>query len=405
MPASGGPSGGAEAPRLRAGRRELALALASIGVTLLLVDAGLRLRYRLTHGGAPLSSYFRHDPLLGWAHRPGVRVRVGFPEAAAEVAINAAGFRDRERDPFPAPGERRILALGDSFVEGWAVPEREGVAPVLEELLRASGRRVEVVNAGVSGYSTDQELLLYRTQGRGLRPHLVLLFFCGNDVVYNAQADYWSGAKPYFAIAGDRLELQGVPVPNAPIRARADIGRDEGAASSLRALVRSALAVAAPRLHDQLAPLGPWPRLERRPPPDERRALERRPPAFVEEGWERTQRLLRLARDEVAADGARFAIVYVPDRVEVAERHRRIAWQAYGWTEATADASAVRHRLRAIADASALPLLDPTDALRAADRGLFGGPYFADGIHWNARGHRVVAESVASALAEQGLLP
>jgi len=404
MPASGGRSAGADPPR-GVGRRELALALVSLVLGLLVLDAGLRLRYRLTHGGEPLSSYFRHDPLLGWSHRPGARARVGFPEAAAEVAISTAGLRDRERGPLPPPGTLRILAVGDSFVEGWAVAEAQGVARVLEDRLLRAGRRVEVVNGGVSGYATDQELLFYRSRGRALHPELVLLFFCGNDVVYNARADYWRGAKPYFAAEADRLVLRGVPVPDVPIQAPADIGADEGAASTLRALVRSRLGGTAPALHDLLARFGAWPPLRRLAPPDERRVLERRPPAFVEEAWDRTARLLRLMRDDVAADGARFALVYVPDRLEIADRSWRIACQRYGWTAADADPGAVRRRLRDVAAASDLVLIDPTDALREADRGLLGGPYFPDGIHWNARGHRVAAETVAQTLIRRGLLP
>lgn len=404
MPASGAPSAAADRSR-GVGRGEVALALASIVVTLLLVDTALWIRYRLTHRGAPLSSYFRQDPLLGWSHRPGVRERVAFPEGAVHIAINAAGLRDRDRAEHPAPGTLRLLALGDSFVEGWAVPEPLGVARVLEDRLLQAGRRVEVVNAGVSGYASDQELLLYRTLGRSLHPGLVLLFFHGNDVVYNARDNYWRGRKPYFVVEAGALVLHGVPVPDVPIQAPADIGNDEGAASALRALVRSRLGEGAPGLHDLLARFGAWPPLRKRAPPDERRVLERQPPPFVEEAWERTARLLRLMRDEVVADGARFALVYVPDRVEVADRSWRIACQRYGWSDADADAGAVRRRLHAIAAEAGLTLIDPTEALRAADHGLFGGPYFASGIHWNAAGHRVAAEFAAASLGEQDLAP
>lgn len=404
MPASGGPSAAAERSR-GVGRGEVALALASVLVTLLLIDAGLRIRWRLTHRGAPLSAYFRHDPLLGWSHRPGVRERVAFPEGAVEVAINGVGLRDRERAERPPSGTRRILALGDSFVEGWAVPEPLGVARVLEDRLLRAGHRIEVVNGGVSGYASDQELLLYRFLGRSLHPDVVLLFFCGNDVIYNARDNYWRGAKPYFALEAGGLVLRGVPVPDLPIRPPVDIGNDEGAASALRAFVRSRLVGSAPGLHDLLADFGAWPPLRKHAPPDERRVLERRPPPFVEEGWDRTARLLRLMRDEVVADGARFALVYVPDRVEVADRNWRIACQRYGWSDADADPGAVRRRLGALAAEAELILIDPTDALRAADHGPLGGPYFASGIHWNAAGHRVVAEFVAASLPGRGLLP
>ncbi len=404
MPASGGPSAIAERSR-RVGRAELALAFVSVLVALLVVDVALRIRYHLNHRGAPLSAYFRHDALLGWSHRPGVRERVGFPEGDADIAINAAGLRDRDRTERPAPGTLRVLALGDSFVEGWAIPEPLGVARVLEEQLLRAGRRAEVVNGGVAGYASDQELLLYRTLGRSLHPGLVLLFFFGNDVVHNARDNYWRGRKPYFVAEAGALVLRGVPVPRVAIRAPPDIGNDEGAASDLRAFARSRLGEGAPWVHGLLSRLGAGPPLRKHAPPDERRVFERRPPQFVEEAWERTARLLALMRDEVVADGARFAVVYVPDRVEVADRNWRIACQRYGWSDADADPASVRRRLVSIAAKADLPLIDPSVALRAADRGLLGGAYFSSGIHWNARGHRVTGEFVAASLLSRRLLP
>lgn len=45
----------------------------------------------------------------------------------------------------------RLLALGDSLTAGYLLPANEGFASALERALRAGGRNVEVVNAGVSG--------------------------------------------------------------------------------------------------------------------------------------------------------------------------------------------------------------------------------------------------------------
>lgn len=45
----------------------------------------------------------------------------------------------------------RLLALGDSLTAGYLLPANDGFTAVLEKALRAKGRNVEVVNAGVSG--------------------------------------------------------------------------------------------------------------------------------------------------------------------------------------------------------------------------------------------------------------
>jgi lysophospholipase L1-like esterase len=67
--------------------------------------------------------------------------------------------------------------LGDSFAWGYGVEESERFSQLLEGALGA-----EVINAGVSGYSTDQELLWYGNEGIKYETDLVILVIAGNDV-------------------------------------------------------------------------------------------------------------------------------------------------------------------------------------------------------------------------------
>jgi acyl-CoA thioesterase-1 len=48
----------------------------------------------------------------------------------------------------------RITAFGDSLVQGYGLPQGEGLVPQLEAWLRAQGAHVTVANAGVSGETT-----------------------------------------------------------------------------------------------------------------------------------------------------------------------------------------------------------------------------------------------------------
>jgi acyl-CoA thioesterase-1 len=54
----------------------------------------------------------------------------------------------------PALAETTIVALGDSLTQGYGLPEAEGFVPQLQAWLRARGRDVRVINAGVSGDTT-----------------------------------------------------------------------------------------------------------------------------------------------------------------------------------------------------------------------------------------------------------
>jgi hypothetical protein len=52
---------------------------------------------------------------------------------------------------------------------------------VFTRLLRERIRAADFWNLGVSGYSTDQELLLFRSLGPEIDPDLVLLMLVRND--------------------------------------------------------------------------------------------------------------------------------------------------------------------------------------------------------------------------------
>jgi len=84
---------------------------------------------------------------------------------------------------------------------------------------RISSHRI--LNAGVSGYGTDQEYLLLQRLWPKLRPAVVVLIFCTlNDRLDNATNIRYEGyIKPYFATGADgALELQGQPVPQSRLQ-------------------------------------------------------------------------------------------------------------------------------------------------------------------------------------------
>ena len=66
---------------------------------------------------------------------------------------------------------KRVLVLGDSFTWGFGVEQEQ----IFTEVIENSRKDVEVINAGVSGYSPDQELIWLREQGMHFQPDLVLL--------------------------------------------------------------------------------------------------------------------------------------------------------------------------------------------------------------------------------------
>jgi lysophospholipase L1-like esterase len=194
----------------------LALTLA-ITFALLLAEVAVRAAFpSWAPRTARMTTFWRYDPVYGWSHLPGASGRfasVGFDVA---VRINAKGFRGREI-PYARNGTaRRILILGDSHVWGFGVEEEETFGRVLERKLPDA----EVVNLGVSGYSTDQELLLYEKDGVHYSADVIMLVVSHNDLRGNTRTiESAVYGKPRFLLEGDELVLDNHPVP-APSRLR-----------------------------------------------------------------------------------------------------------------------------------------------------------------------------------------
>ena len=74
--------------------------------------------------------------------------------------INKNGFRsDKNYSYNKSPDTLRILLLGDSYTLGWEVDQDEVFSVILENYLNNNGICAEVLNAGVSGFGTAEELL------------------------------------------------------------------------------------------------------------------------------------------------------------------------------------------------------------------------------------------------------
>lgn len=172
------------------------LVLCSVIVAIVLVEIALRIidfSYRST---------WRFDRDTGTALLEGAQMWYT-EEGKAFVQINSDGLRDVEHSVEKHDDTIRIAILGDSYAEARQVPLDNAFWKVIERKLahcpHIKGARVEVINFGVSGFGTAQELLTLRTKVWKYSPDIVLLgFLSGNDIRNNSRALQRSNNRPYY---------------------------------------------------------------------------------------------------------------------------------------------------------------------------------------------------------------
>jgi len=127
---------------------------------------------------------YRADGLLGWSHRPDWETVHETGDFHVTVRTDDRGLRRTPRPEAPETSGYRILVLGDSFAFGWGVEDAETFAVELAKGLEspAGASHVEVLNAGVAGWSADHYGLFLKARGFDLEPDLVLVVPSENDL-------------------------------------------------------------------------------------------------------------------------------------------------------------------------------------------------------------------------------
>ncbi len=174
-------------------------------------------RFRKTAQRQEGDPYIERHPTLGWTVRR---------EGASQDGLY---FSDERGLRVPAPKESetprsattasfRIAAFGDSFTHCDEVPYADSWPARLQEIL---GKQVEVMNAGVPGYGTDQAYLRYLHRADDLESDLVICGLAIADMKRNVNiiralvGEWTSFTKPRFLLRGETLELVNSPAANA----------------------------------------------------------------------------------------------------------------------------------------------------------------------------------------------
>jgi len=351
---------------------------------------------RVVGFSAPI--WYRPDSHVGAVLRPGVE---GWfeGEGRAYVRISSAGLRDREHSIEKPKDVYRLAVLGDSYSEAMQVDVKDAFWSVLEDKLTRCayqpGKRIEVINFGVSGFGTAQEYLMLESAAMRYRPDLVLLqFMNGNDVTDNSIALNAERMRPYFLL-DRRREL----VLDASFAATEVFQRQS---SVLMGFVRSTADYS--RVLQMIRAIikrGVFPRAsaDTAIEPGLKPAVLAAPrESSWEDAWAVTERLILAMNEYLERRGVPLVVVTTPFAIQVhPDRQVREAEQArlgipdLFYPDRRIETYARRRGIAVI------PLTYEMQRLAESGRIYFHGfPNTRMGIgHWNENGHRVAAEIIA----------
>lgn len=335
--------------------KNLALVLFSVGFVLLAME--LAVRYWVEAWPFECALYVPPyltplDVSLRWRYSPG-------------DGRNSLGLRNREVGAKKS-GTYRILVVGDSLVWTGETSSGELYTEVLERRLNsvlATGAvSFEVINAGVPGYTTFQELEFLRIYGMHMGPDLVVLGFVFND-------NYKYLHRP---TRRDLLDFD----------ASAYLYHFNPYTFPGILFARSHLAHKVVSLSEVA-----WKWLLRRPV----FPFERAPDfylAWKEYSWIGTHKLMGEMKSLVTAQGASLVVVVFPVSDQVNDHFRKLdeAYVLYPQT-----------KIRRICEDYAIPMLDMTDPIYKNG----GVGLFKDYLHLNPRGNDLVAHDLENFLVNK----
>jgi hypothetical protein len=396
-------------------RAKLTAVLISVVFTLALGEVGLRI------AGISSPNFYRPDPVRGWGLAPDEE---GWwtSEGHAWVHINHEGERDTDHAIAKPAGMLRVAILGDSCTEALQVPLEQTFWKIMEPQLRATARSrgwrdAEVLNFGVAGYGTAQELLTLREKVWRYSPDVVVLaFYSGNDVRNNQRSLEQDPSRPYFLVQPGQ-------------QGKASLLLDDSFRTTSGYRMRQSLPA---RIlyglfnHIRLLELGKrgqsrldgWIGSMKARHKEKGEALQElgldnavySPPHDVDwqEAWQATEGILATLNREVTAKGARFGLLSLttpiqvhPDPVARERFMAKLGVTSLGYPDA---------RLAQVSANDGFPFLALAPLLQPIAQGQhvflhgFANTTAGEG-HWNAAGHRAAAPYVADWIGREVLRP
>jgi hypothetical protein len=309
------------------------------------------------------------------------------PKFNQTIQINSYGMRDREHTLEKEKGIFRILLLGDSFMEAYQVSFEESFPSLLESLLtHMSHISIEVINASVAGWGTDDELAYFMKYGIRFKPDLVLIAMTlHNDVADNLVEEFhvYSNGELY-----ERPTYEMPWIEFVQLETKTYLATHSHVYQVFLHYWRSSQVQAGANLLDaHVADL-----------------IQITQGIVIKKGWEMTDRLLGKMKITAERIGAKTAVVLLPLRIQT--------------TDGTFNAFLTRHKLRPIeahlrqpqivmeeiGTQQRIEIIDLLPGFQKWTTEAEQPLYLEKDGHWNEYGHSLAAKIAAKEILRRNLV-
>lgn len=398
-PFYGGDGGVSDRFRARSWAINATLSLVSVAFALAVLEAGVRMVSHDSAASLPAIIPNEWNQDIGWRYTPGSSFEYWGPgsEFRTKQKVNDWGFTDQPVSGDISTADLKVMILGDSFAEALQVEMEEKFGVLLERsLARRLNASVKVVTLGRSGTGQVNQYAYWRAFGSIVKPDILILLFCHNDVrdnssTFSARYHKWDPLHPprlYYAL--DKHSQDGlleIPVDPDWSYYGATLA-DDPQQNFLAKWISS---------HSQLYQFverrlfgaeaaQPWNLLYKGHYVDNAflaPSLSNDPP--IREGWELTRRILEKYKRETGERNTKLVLVMGGSTVSVSTASGGVGADMFdNWI-------AEQSRILDVPYAS-LPKRFAADKLKSLDVS-----WKSDG-HWNQKGHLLAAEEMEKAI-------
>ncbi len=381
---------------------------------LVIVEIGLRI------AGFSMPEFYAADESLGYALIPEMSGTYS-KEGRSYVSINSDGFRDIEHSFEKPPGIFRIAVIGDSYVEALQVEQSEIFTNYIRDQLATceafQGKSIEMLNFGVSGYGTAQELILLRQKVWKYSPDVVMLMMTTNNDITDNSPYFKKVPIPYFRVDGENITMDdGFQQDKVFLARNSKLGRLGVWLKNHLRIVQAFGAISTGIKYKYKAwkarepqstqlPVAPSTPSETTPAADvgvDNQVYRHPVDDNWKNAWSLTEAIVLQMKKEVTEKNAKFVVVTGSNGVQVLpDVGQRAAYSKYLGVD---DLLYPDRRIAEFCKVNSIPVitLAPELGEYAAANNVFLHGFEGDigNGHWNRLGHEIAGETIAKKLCE-----